>query len=136
MITPKDNNIGKREVITYLVSRGIDIKAAQRIMKEIKKQKIGNIDISNFVTKEYLDMKLAVVKAEVKAEFAEVRAEFAEVRAEFRAEFAEVRAEFAEVRKEMYQMEKRLILWILGSAITGFTGMTGVMIAVLKFYLD
>ena len=118
MITPKDNNIGKREVITYLVSRGIDIKAAQRIMKEIKKQKIGNIDISNFVTKEYLDMKLAVVKAEVKAEFAEVR------------------AEFAEVRKEMYQMEKRLILWILGSAITGFTGMTGVMIAVLKFYLD
>lgn len=80
--------------VKKLIELGVKEDQAELIGDGLRESR--EIDFNQFVTKEYLDMKL---KAEIAG------------------------------------LEIRLIFWMLGIGITGFASMTGILIAVIKFYL-
>jgi len=82
---------------------------------------------ANYVTKQYLEERLARFKAELMAElnprFAEIDARFAEINA---------RLDNCATKEELHQMEQRLRNWILGLFFVQFFSLTGLLLAILQ----
>lgn len=78
-------------------------------------------DVEEPVTKEFLRLELA----EVRAEFAGLRAEFADLK----GEFADLKAELAGVRAEMHLALRNLLQWLVTTMIAIATVMTAVLLA-------
>jgi hypothetical protein len=53
-----EKQLNSKDAFTYLVANGMDRKIAKCLIDEIHGQDKRGIDISNFVTREYLDAKL------------------------------------------------------------------------------
>ena len=70
-----------------------------------------------FVTREYLDSRLAEQTAALDAKMAALDARMADLRADLRTEMADLRAEMAQLRADLYRA-----LWLLGLGVVAAVG--------------
>ena len=79
--------------------------------------------LPELATRADIDGAIAMLRAEMRAEFSAVRGEFAELQGEMRAEFGELRAEIARQMLTLGLTLGSLIVAVLGTILTlGFTG--------------
>src|ERR1017187_10545164 len=95
-----EKQLNSKDAFTYLVANGMDRKIAKCLIDEIHGQDKRGIDISNFVTREYLDARLDGLRSDIKA-------------LEFK------------IDAKLNALKFEMVKWIVGTAIIGFSGITG-----------
>ncbi len=100
--------------VKRLVQKGMKEDLAEEIV-DISLQN-NQLDMSNLVTKDYLDVRLA--NLEVKIE----------------KRFTEFEKRFAEIKVMISDTQTKLIVWMIGVMITGFSIMGSAIFALGKIY--
>ncbi len=110
------------KIARELNSAGVEWEQAQVHAEVITTSVNGALE--QVVTKEFVNSKIAEVRAEMQTGFAEVHAKNAELRAEMQTGFAEVHAKIAEVhaknaelRAENKASQLQQLRWIVGTIL-------------------
>jgi ribosomal protein L29 len=130
--TPASSGSNKKGIMPFqatvvqkkLEEAGFEPKLAFGLTAVLERDVVAEAE-NRFVTREYLDARLAELKAELKTEISELRTELkteiSELRAELRTEIAAlrteiagVRTEIAGVRTEMSGLRAELNKWMAG----------------------